>query len=162
MNNLPSFLPEMLNLDGGWESVLEKLYTVFKKDFIDNNVFYNNSKIIYDKRKIEGDKEEGFWHLITKEDEKLGRIPDYDRAKRLPWDKPTIENHSDPVIKSWDYLEGSGKIRIYLWLENYDYVIILQKNAGRGKHLIVLITAFYVEEYKKKDLQKRYEKRIVS
>ena len=114
MNSLPSFLPEMLNLDGEWESILEK----------------------------------------------LGRIPDYERAKRLPWTKPTIENHSNPVIKSWDYGEGNGRIRIYLWLENYDYVVILERNRGRRKHLLILITAFYVEEYKKKDLQRRYEKRI--
>lgn len=160
MYSLPLFLPPILNLDGSWEEVLDKLYSIFKKDFIESKVFYQNLKLIYDKRKLVGNKEEVFWHLITKENRKEGRIPDYDRAKRLPWAKPTIENHNKPEVKVWDYLEGNGRVRIYLWLENYNYAVILERNKGRRKHLSVLITAFYVEEWKKKDLMRRYQKRI--
>ena len=160
MNSLPSFLPPFLKLDGTWEEVLEKLYAIFKRDFIDDKVFYKDLKVIYDQRKIDGDKEEAFWHLITREDPKAGRIPEYDRAKRLPWIKPTIENHQHPDIKVWDYLEGNRRIRVYLWIENYDYVVILEKQRGKRKHLIVLITAFYVVERKKKDLERRYNKKI--
>lgn len=159
MYSLPPFLPPMLNLQGSWNVVLNELYTIFKKDFIESKVFYQNLKVIYDKRKLWGNKEEAFWHLITKEDTKAVRIPAYDRAKRLPWARPTIENHDKPEVKVWDYLEGNGKVRIYLWLENYDYAVILERGKGKRKHLVILITGFYVERWKRKDLLRRYQKR---
>lgn len=113
MEKLPSFLPPRLDLDGPWEDVLNRLYNVFKRDFIDNQVSCGYLKIIYDKRKIDDNKEEGFWHLITKNDRNLGRIPDYERAKRLPWVKPIIQNYSSTDLKVWDYPE-KNRIRMYL------------------------------------------------
>lgn len=160
MEKLPSFLPPMLELDGAWEDVLNRLYGIFKRDFIDNQVLCGVLKIIYDKRKIDEQKEEAFWHLITKNDRKLGRIPDYERAKRLPWVKPIIQNYSSTDLKVWDYPEKKNRVRMYLWLENYDYAVILERNRGERKHLLTLITAFYVEGWKKRDLIRRYQKRI--
>ena len=81
-------------------------------------------------------------------------------VRRLPWAKPTIENYNKPEVKVWDYLESNDRIRIYLWIENYDYAVILERSRGKRKHLIFLITAFYVEEWKKKDLVRRYQKRM--
>lgn len=158
---LASFLPPMLNLDGQWEEVLDRLYSVFKKDFIAKPVFCQNLKVIYDNHKIYDDKEEIFWHLISKNDKSRERIPDYNRAKRLPWVNPILKHYSDPSIKTWNYLESNGKVRVYLWLEHYDYVVVLEKNKGGRKHLVVLITAFYVEDWKRKDLERRYQKRII-
>jgi hypothetical protein len=162
IEKLPSFLPPLLDLDGPWEDVLNRLYNVFKRDFIDNQVSCRDLQIIYDKRKIDDKKEEGFWHLITKNDRKLGRIPDYERAKRLPWVKPVIQNYSSPDLKVWDYPEKKNRVRMYLWLEHFDYAVILEKNRGKRKHLLTLITAFYVEGWKKKDLMRRYQKRIIN
>jgi len=160
MVKLPQFLPPMLELDGSWEDVLNRLYSVFKRDFIDSHILCGASKIIYDKRKIDTCKEEAFWHLITKHDRNMGRIPDYERARRLPWVKPIIQDYRNADIKVWDYPGKKNRIRIYLWLENYDYAVILEKNKGKRKHLLTLITAFYVEERKKRDLIRRYQKRI--
>ena len=162
MEKLPSFLPPLLDLDGPWENVLHRLYGVFKRDFIDNQVFCGDLKVIYDQRKIDDKKEEGFWHLITKNDQTLGRIPDYERAKRLPWVKPVIQNYSSTDIKVWDYPEKKNRVRMYLWLERFDYAVILERNRGKRKHLLTLITSFYVEDWKKKDLMRRYHKRIIS
>ena len=33
MNNLPDYLPEILNLDGEWEKKVEVLYSIFLDDF---------------------------------------------------------------------------------------------------------------------------------
>ena len=160
MSCLPHFLPAILDLNGTWEAILSKLYNIFKKDFVDTKVYFSNLRVIFDTRKLDNSKEEGFWHLITKEDRTLGRLPDYKRAKRLPWAKPTIENHDELEVKVWDYLEGNGRVRIYLWLENYDYAIILERCRGRRKQLVILVTAFYVEEWKRRDLIRRYQNRI--
>jgi len=71
-----------------------------------------------------------------------------------------IQNYSSPDLKVWDYPEKKNRVRMYLWPEPFDYAVILEKNRGKRKHLLTLITAFYVEGWKKKDLIRRYQKRI--
>lgn len=107
--SLPSFLPEMLNLDGEWSEVLNKLYEFFEKDFVNKRVYCGTIPVYHDNRKLDGQKEEAFWHLVT-EETGSGRVPDFDRAKKLPWAGPSIENHDKPEITSWYYLEGVGKL----------------------------------------------------
>ena len=113
MSPRPDFLSPLLNLDGIWEERLTELYEIFVRDFIQNPCYYEKNKIVFDKNKsINGKKEDGFWHLITHEDEIIGRIPEYKRAKRLHWIRPIIENYNNPNIVNFDYSEGNNKIRI--------------------------------------------------
>jgi len=51
---------------------------------------------------------------------------------------------------------------MYLWLENWDYVIVLEKRQLRGgRNIAFLITAFYVEgERTRRNLRRKYESRI--
>jgi len=159
MSSLTAFLPPILNLDGEWEEILKKLYRVFEKDFKKRKLFYKNLRVKYDNRKNSNNKEEAFWHLITKKDKKHGRLIDYNRAKRLPWVRPIIENYNNSEIKDFNYLEGFGGIRKYLWLENYDFVVILEKKIN--KKYIILVTDFYVDyNWKRKDLERKYQQRI--
>jgi hypothetical protein len=160
MSQLPSFIPSKLNLSGDWNKDVPVLYNVFKHDFIGKNILFKNLKLIYDKRLTHDNKEECFWHLVTADHQSSTYIPDYKRAERLPWAKPIIDNYQKVEIKAWDYREGSSNVRIYLWLENYDYAVILEKQTRKRSNLIVLITAFYVETWKKRDLLRRYRLRI--
>jgi len=64
-------------------------------------------------------------------------------------------------VKVWDYREAKGRIRTYLWLESFDYVVILEKRKQRIGMVAFLITAFYVEgESRKRSLTSKYSKRI--
>ena len=159
MCEYPTFLPPILCLDGERDKVIFILYEVFKKDFKDTDVYHKNIKVVYN-NKIEQDgegKEEGFWHVITKEDKAVGRLIDNRRAERLPWAKPLIEADENSEIKIWEYVEGTrdkGK-RTYIWLENYHYVVVLQNK----KNSYYWVTAFYVEKWKRNELYKKYEKK---
>lgn len=153
--NLPDFLPEILSLDGDWNELLEKLYSIFKRDFIDDRAYLESRYIEFDRRKIEDDKEEGFWHLITKGKEE--RLLDPRRAERLPWARKIVENHDHTSIKYWDYYEGLSTVRTYIWLFEFDYVLVLEK----VKDYAILITGYYVEySHQKRKLEKKYNKRI--
>jgi len=154
--NLPSFLPPFLNLDGDWCEVLDNLYKVFRRDFIERPLFYRACRVFCDSRKVDSDKEEAFWHLITKE-QGGERLVDYGRAKRLPWIRPIIENSDRPEIKEWEYLEKGKKVRVYLWVEDHDYVVVLERKGNR----CFLVTAYYVEgESTRRRLRRKYEKRL--
>ena len=118
----------------------------------------------WDRRILPGGRyEEGFWHLITREP-KPGeeRLFDPRRAERLPWCAPTVRNVGDAEVRVWDYEEGSGVVRTYVWLHGFDYLLIFQKRVlkGSGRQIAFLITAFYVDgEYSRKTLERKYSQR---
>ena len=158
MEDGPSFLPPLLDLDGDWDAILSRLYGVFVKDFKESNTYHCGIKVIYNGT-IRPDgfgKEEGFWHAVSRTDDNTGdRLIDYPRAKRLPWAKPLMESPDRPEIKVWQYQEGTTDkgLRTYIWLEKYDYVLILQ----RKKKVFYWVTAFYVDWWKKKEFRKKFD-----
>lgn len=162
MSVKPAWLPEMIVLDGEWEKTLVRLYAIFEQDFIRTKRTLDHREVWWDRRKSGGKYEEGFWHIISTTDPTTKeRLPDFRRAERLPWCGPTISNSADPVVKFWNYLEGSGKVRTYLWLENWDYVIVLEKRKQRIGEVAFLITAYHVSgDSSRRKLKRQYGQRI--
>jgi len=137
--------------------IVEFLYKIFKDDFIDTSC-YLAQKIYIDPqshKKAEG-KEEIFWHIITRENKiTKQRELDKHRACRIKWIKPIILHHNYTKIKMFYYLESSGKIRLYLWAFEVDFVVILQKLGVSSSYLV---TSFYIDKnYNKNIYTKRYE-----
>lgn len=162
MNEPFPWLPSMVSVNGVWEEVVVRLYQVFETDFKHGKPTFEKCPIWWDRRVLPGDSyEEGFWHLITKTDfATKERIPDFRRAERLPWCAPTIRNSADIAVKVWDYKEGSGRIRTYLWLENLDYVVILEKRKSKKGNVAFLVTAFYLDGASRRGaMRRKYERR---
>jgi len=144
-------------------------YEIFYPNFVDTDTYLANKiKIDPQSYKKDDGKEMTFWHLITrthqytikngkKFETKKERLLDYDRAKRLHWVKKIIENHLINEIKLFYKRESKGKkpIRLYLWLYDKDFVVILQK---LGKSSSFLVTSFYItNDAKREDYQKFYD-----
>ena len=143
----PTWLPSMVNVNGEWNRVVAMLYGIFDRDFRQSACFLEHTRVLWDQTKLDASPyEEGFWHLITQRDQAMGeRLFDPERAKRLPWCRPTLENCRDPEVAVWDYQESSGKVRTYVWLERWDYVIILEKRPRwTNPSAAFLVTAFHV------------------
>ncbi len=69
-----------------------------------------------------------------------------------------IENSQQSEILAWDYREGGGKINTYVWLKDYDFVVIMKKYPNGNRRLI---TSFYVDkDYKRRDFDRKYANRI--
>jgi hypothetical protein len=96
--------------------------------------------VIRDRRVVDGKCEEAFWHLTTK-DQYGDRLFDARRSERLPWCRPTITNSTDAQVTAWKYEEGRSRVRLYLWLEKWDYVIVLELRPRR----LFLVTAYHVD-----------------
>jgi len=166
--DLPKFLQPAMNLDGEWDSeVLPYLYGVFERDFKLCSTCFNGIIVLYDLTMKDSDKEEGFWHLITKDQfidvrkKVKERLPDYKRAKRLHWIKPIIENNSHSEILVWNYEEAKGKIHTYLWLKNHDFVVIIKKRREKIGEFYILVTAYYVEyDHTRRKLEDKYRNRL--
>ena len=162
MTATPNFLPPILDLQGTWEEILGRLYAVFSRDFKSSKVKHRGMRIIYNGRVMSDGhgKEEGFWHVVSKQEQRsVERLIDYRRAERLPWARPMMESPERVEIKVFDYDHGvkDTGVRRYIWLAEYDYVLILQKK----KKALFWVTAYYVgTERGRKDLTRRYEKRL--
>jgi hypothetical protein len=145
MSPFPDELPAELDVNGECRAVADRLYSAFEAAFKSGPVLHGQVPVYYDRRDGPLGREEGFWHLVTREaDAKTHRrCFEAKRAKKLSWARPLVECESHPRIRVWDYDSGNRRkgVRTYLWLEDQDYVVIL-KRAGRP---YALVTAYDVD-----------------
>lgn len=158
MTIIPDWMPDMFQVNPWTENTFELLYRIFQTDFVDSQPCYRGNTVWFFPEKEDG-KEVVFWHLTSRVDKTTGeRLPDLRRSERLPWARPILDNPDKPEILDWDYEEDDGTIKTYVWLKDYDYLIILKKyRNGRRR----LITSFWIEYQNFRiKLDKKYEKRV--
>ncbi len=158
VEKMANFLPKRLPNENDMNVLLADAYSVFTQDFVTNHPYYLSKRIDFDRRVINDGKEEGFWHLVTREKSGVtNRLPEKDRARCIPWIRPIIENSHYNCVTSFRYLEGSGKERTYLWVEDEDYVVILEER----RTAFTLVTSFNVDQpWKRKSLRKKVSKKL--
>jgi hypothetical protein len=174
----PGWLPPMAQVSpwqyGDGRDTYEMLYAIFHRDFVISRPQYAARDVWYFPNHEDG-KETIFWHLTSRDEKSkpvprrmrgvvgaannaAGRYPDLRRSERLPWVRSLIANSIEPEVLTWDYLEGDGSIRTYIWLKNFDFVVIMKKYPKGGHRLI---TSFYVDEdYKRSDFAQKYAHKI--
>jgi len=161
---LPAWLPPVHSCDGSWPEVVAALYSIFDRDFRSGRPRVRGAPIWWNRTVKGGDQfEEGFWHLISRTDPKTGeRLPEFRRAERLPWCRPVIDHEHEPEILVWDYVEGNGRTRTYVWLSDHDYVTIMERRPAQRRDVMFLVTAYYVDgKGRRRQLQSKYEARVV-
>lgn len=171
----PAWLPAVVPFSGNWDAFIRTLYAIFEADFKrgaprfrSRPVWFNNFVETDDSYRFE----EGFWHLVTRDQwvwnpktrqKEKERLPEFDRAGRVPWARPIIEHAQDAAVLVWDSEEPSKKggivIRTYLWLEPHQYVVVLQRKERERGDVFNLVTSFFVDSHKSSDLRSRYDRR---
>lgn len=143
---------------GNWGAYKEALYKIFKKDFVDGQVFFHGKPVdIIHESFFEG-KERSFWHIISVGEEDINRNPNAERCANIRWVKPLIEE-MDPCenYKHWiKYCDKTKRDRYYVWCSAVNYMVILEDRDVYYK----LITAYNVESYNVKKYQNDYERYI--
>lgn len=174
MPSKPQWLPEMVQVNPWTDDTYKILYTLFCRDFVDSRPRYRGREVWHFPEKENG-REMIFWHLTSRGTkpkpvprrkrkfaaaitQQAQRYPDLRRSERLTWVRPLIENPDKIEVLAWDYEEGDGKIRTYVWLEDFDFVVIMKKYPdGRRR----LITSFFVDnDYKRRDFERKHMDRI--
>lgn len=156
--SVPEWLPDLFPVNPWEPGTYDELYRLFERDFKQTQPVYDGHAVWYF-REMDDGRETIFWHLTTRDDKTVGeRLPDPRRSERLPWVRPMLEHPEKPEVLAWDHEEGDGSIKTYVWLEGYDFVVILKKYPdGRRR----LITSYWVEyENTKRKLRKKYERRL--
>ena len=169
------WLPSLLQVNPWTENTYNDLYEYFCKKIKDARLKLNWRSVWIFPDKEDG-KEKIFWHLTSRkskpkkiprrkqkffnieDQDEPERLPDLRRSERISWIPEIIRNVSSSEILNWDYLEGDGSIKTYLWLKKEDFVVILKKYQDKTYRLI---TSFFIDnEYMRKDFERKYKNRI--
>jgi hypothetical protein len=155
MTRKPDWLPKPLKLSTWSHETYDRLYDWFRNEIMATPLQYEGSEVWYF-TDIEDGREALFWHLTSRKDNATGeRIPDLQRCRRLPWLRPLLTNTHRPEVLNWDYLEGDGSTKTYVWLRDHDYLAIMKKYPDSSRRLI---TAYWIEyPHERRKLQKKYD-----
>ncbi len=153
----PAWLPDMIGCSGDIEEIFRRLYAIFCRDFKQGPVRLNHLLVWYNRRIGNKGFEEGFWHLIEREDKlRQTRYFDPRRAERLPWLRPSIDHYLEAEVRFFEYAEFN-EITAYVWLYNFDYVAIFKKRVQDIGQVYFLKSAYYIDGYRKRNqLEKKY------
>jgi hypothetical protein len=152
-------------VEGPVEEVLQRLYRRFLADFEESSCVFQGLPVRWDRALIPvsgHSHERGFWHLVSREDQKA-RVRRFDprRAERLPWCAPLLTNADDAAVLVWQYREGHGRTRTYVWLRHWAYVVVLEAIAIRTDEVMQLVTAFHVDgPSTERAFRRKYEQRV--
>lgn len=152
---------------------VKALHGIFCKDFFTDGVYvdgerinvkpYKYSKSGKDKLLIDYEEfTEKFVHIITRTVKESTRktasnIREFrpERANRIHWIRPILENHEDKRITRFTYIESDGAEREYFWFRAKHYIVVLEHYGSFD-----LITAFCVDAENQPYFQNKYVKRV--
>lgn len=153
---------------------IKALHEVFYNDFFVEGVYVDGEKVKVKPYKYSNSKKDGlpeeytsliekFVHIITRNVKSSSwksapKIREFreERANRIHWIKPILQNSSDKRITHFKHIEDDGKEREYFWYRGKQYIVILE-------HLdpnFDLITGFCVDAENQPYYQKKYINRV--
>lgn len=145
----PDWLPAKLSLNGSLDEVYSRLNGHYLSEIAGKVVEVEGIPVIYNDTL---DPEmpmytRGFTHLVTREVNQGLRSYDPDRAEKLSWVVPILENYKDPCINCFWFETPRGAVleeSLAIWYEEGDYVLILRWVSIALAEKI-LITAHHVD-----------------
>jgi hypothetical protein len=151
-----AWLPPLVLLSdfgGDWAAYEAAIYELFCNDFLRQKLAFRGTRVGLKRHPLSLGKEATYWHFISEGDVEAERTPDMRRCERIRWPRATIENCDAQGVKVWETTRN-GQVRIMLWIEDADYVVVLSKREG----YVLPWTAFYVEHpHRRKKLQRDFE-----
>ena len=156
MSDRPEWLPSLIKLEahgGDKASYLDAVYERFAEDFVQRKPFFRGQQLSLKRHPLSEGREATFWHMISEGSDELNRTLDSDRCERIAWVRAVIENANDPRVLVWENKRGKER-RICLWLEEWEYVVILADRRG----YILPWTAYTVTQpHRKRKFRKEFE-----
>lgn len=162
---MSEWLPALCLFDdyeNDWQRYEDYLYSRFRRDFIVSPPRVGNERVQINTAPVEKGKEEGFWHLITEEEEVpqsdgttlMERVPNLRRCERISWPGAILREGAGARVVVWRERRPDG-LRLIHALPDFSYIVAL---AIRGEGRLFLATAFPVDLVWRRDrLRKQYD-----
>lgn len=148
---------EELDIDNPTKDQLFQLYGIFKKDFIQKPIIIGTVQVGFNKKisrhPLFKGKPEGFEHICTRESKHSGRRNfDPERANKIHWIKPVINNAANVRVKYFEREHFKGQNQRYFWFQDKDYVVIIREITTD----LQLVTAFKIDELNRRNFVNWY------
>lgn len=135
-----------------------KMYGIFLNDFVRNTLYVKERAVRYktnlSKHPLFRGKHDTFVHVVTRESKMRGKREfDQQRANRIHWIRPILENSGDDRIWYFEKENEDNENQEYYWYESQDFLVILKPIEPD----VLLVTSFYVDTEKKKQLRRWYQ-----
>lgn len=138
---------------GDFPIYFEKVYEIFKKDFVDTKPNYRGKHLGLKKYPLVEGKEYTFYHMTHKGNIEKERLPDLRRLERIPFARPIIDFSTDSALKVWENKRNNDK-RILIFHDVENYLVVL---ADRKEYILPWTTYFIEFKNRKEKLLKEYE-----
>lgn len=151
-----SWLPPLVPYDeeGDWDEYLERVYAIFKKDFIDSRPMFRGVRLGLKRHPEIDGKAATFWHMISDGPEEAKRVTKFERCAPVAWPRAVIDAAGDASrVNCWAYRRGRED-RIGLALKDFSYLVVL---ADRGDYVLPW-TAYFVKDSMRSKYQAEWEK----
>ena len=150
---------EDLSVDGPTNEQLNEMYTIFLNDIVRTPILIKGIQLISNRNKskhpICKGKSQGFEHIITRESKHNKRRNfDNERANKIHWIKPIIENVSDVRIKYFEEVNDKGFNQLFYWYEEKNFIVIVREINPK----LMLITSFSVDTQNKNKYKNAFKK----
>lgn len=149
---------EDLSIDGPDKAQMFTMYGHYLNDIVKNPLVINGITLTFNtnasRHPICKGKHQCFEHIITRESKHSGkRNFDRERANKIHWIKPILENVNDPRIKYFEAINDDNENQQFYWYEEMNFVVILRELNPN----LLLITSFSVDKEERYGFKKKYE-----
>jgi len=137
---------EDLDYDEPTPEQMYKMYGIFLNDFVNNPILIKGIELKINRNRskhpICKGKFKGFEHIITRESKYSGKRDfDRERANKIHWIIPIIENVNDNRIKYFERINDKGYNQQFYWYQEKAFIVIVREL----KPDLLLITSFSVD-----------------
>lgn len=135
-----------------------KMYGIFLNDFVRNTLYVKGREVRYKTNPsihpLFRGKHGAFEHVVTRQSKIRGKREfDQQRANRIHWIRPILENLDDDRIWYFEKENEDNENQEYYWYESKNFLVILKPIEPD----VFLVTSFYVDTEKKKQLKRWYQ-----
>ena len=137
-------LPSLIcfeDYNGNFALYNEKVYAVFKDDFVKNRPIFQGKKLALKAHPLIDGKEYTYYHFTHSGNIEIERVPDLRRMERIGFPKPIIDFSDNENLKVWRNKRGTSE-RILILHETEKYLVVLEDR----KDYILPWTAYLVED----------------
>jgi hypothetical protein len=147
-----------LSADCPTNEQITEMYEVFLNDIVRNPIMIKGVPLSSNRNKsnhpICRGKSQGFEHVITRKNEHSGkRHFDKERANKIHWIKPVIENVTNSRIKYYEQVNDKGKNQLFYWFKEKKFIAIVREINPD----LMLITSYSVDAGNEYQFKKGYE-----
>jgi hypothetical protein len=148
---------EDLSINAPDTDQLFKMYGIFLCDIVKNPIIIKGIPLSINRNMsnhpVCKGKFQGFEHIITRESKYKGKRDfDRERANKVHWIRPIIENVNDSRIKYFERVNDQGYNQLFYWYELKGFIVIIREI----KPDMMLITSFSIDSQEKSKFKNWY------